>query len=42
LLVKEIKGTGKAAVIIAGRPYYVDPAINHGIADLIASYGIWF
>jgi predicted CoA-substrate-specific enzyme activase len=40
MLIKEIKGTVKPAVILAGRPYHIDPAISHGIADLIASYGI--
>jgi predicted CoA-substrate-specific enzyme activase len=39
-LIKEIKETGKPAVILAGRPYHIDPAVNHGVADLIASYGI--
>ncbi|MCA6079862.1 MAG: acyl-CoA dehydratase activase-related protein [Endomicrobium sp.] len=38
--IKEIKETGKPAVILAGRPYHIDPAINHGVADLIASYGM--
>jgi len=28
------------AVILAGRPYHIDPEINHGIPELIASYGI--
>jgi predicted CoA-substrate-specific enzyme activase len=40
LLVKEIKETGKPAIILAGRPYHNDPKINHGIADLIVSYGM--
>lgn len=39
-LIKEIKETGKPAVILAGRPYHIDPAINHGVADLIASHGM--
>ena len=39
-LIKEIKKTGKPAVILAGRPYHIDPAINHGVADLIASHGM--
>ena len=38
--IKEIKETGKPAVILAGRPYHIDPAINHGVADLIASHGM--
>ena len=39
-LIKEIKETGKPAVILAGRPYHIDPAVNHGVADLIASQGM--
>ncbi|MBO5313178.1 MAG: 2-hydroxyacyl-CoA dehydratase [Clostridia bacterium] len=26
-------------IVIAGRPYHIDPEINHGIPELIASYG---
>ena len=26
--------------VIAGRPYHVDPEINHGIDQLIASFGL--
>jgi predicted CoA-substrate-specific enzyme activase len=40
VLIREIKENGKPAVILAGRPYHIDPAVNHGIADLIASYRI--
>ncbi|MFQ8840070.1 MAG: acyl-CoA dehydratase activase-related protein [Clostridium fessum] len=25
--------------MLAGRPYHVDPEINHGIPELITSYG---
>ena len=27
-------------IVLAGRPYHVDPEINHGIPELITSYGI--
>ena len=27
-------------VVLAGRPYHIDPEINHGIPELIASYGL--
>ncbi|MCA6070209.1 MAG: acyl-CoA dehydratase activase-related protein [Endomicrobium sp.] len=37
---KEIKGLGKSTVILAGRPYHIDSAINHDVADLIASQGM--
>ena len=29
----------KRGIVLAGRPYHVDPEINHGIPELIASYG---
>lgn len=31
---------GKKIVVLSGRPYHVDPEINHGIDRLIASFGI--
>ena len=31
--------TGHRGIVLAGRPYHIDPEINHGIADMIASYG---
>ena len=34
-----LKETGKRAVVLAGRPYHVDPEIHHGIPELITSYG---
>ncbi|SDD87702.1 2-hydroxyacyl-CoA dehydratase [Sporomusa acidovorans] len=27
-------------VVLAGRPYHIDPEINHGVAELIQSYGL--
>ena len=27
-------------VVLAGRPYHIDPEINHGIPEMIASYGL--
>ena len=35
-----LKKTGKRGIVLAGRPYHVDPEINHGIPELITSYGI--
>lgn len=32
--------TGKRGIILAGRPYHIDPEINHGIPELITSYDI--
>lgn len=31
---------GCAGIVLAGRPYHIDPEINHGIPELIASYGL--
>ena len=30
---------GRRIIVLAGRPYHVDPEINHGINDLITSFG---
>ncbi len=35
-----LKRTGKRGIVLAGRPYHIDPEINHGIPELIASYGL--
>ena len=35
-----LKKTGKRGIVLAGRPYHVDPEINHGIPELINSYGL--
>lgn len=32
---------GKKVIVLAGRPYHVDPVINHGIDKLIAGYGVY-
>lgn len=48
---KDIKKKGKEildmieeadlnAIVLAGRPYHVDPEINHGVADLIETMGL--
>ena len=34
-----LKETGRKGIVLAGRPYHIDPEINHGIPDLITSYG---
>ncbi|MCF0121522.1 MAG: 2-hydroxyacyl-CoA dehydratase, partial [Oscillospiraceae bacterium] len=31
---------GKRIIVAAGRPYHIDPEINHGINELITSYGL--
>ena len=35
-----LKDTGRRGIVLAGRPYHIDPEIHHGIPDLINSYGI--
>ena len=35
-----LEETGRHGIVLAGRPYHVDPEINHGIPELINSYGI--
>ena len=38
--IEEIAAKGLYGVVLAGRPYHIDPEINHGIPELINSYGI--
>ncbi|HAA42871.1 MAG TPA: 2-hydroxyglutaryl-CoA dehydratase [Ruminiclostridium sp.] len=33
-----LKNTGKKGVVLAGRPYHIDPEINHGIPNIITEY----
>lgn len=35
-----LKDNNKRGIVLAGRPYHIDPEINHGIPELITSYGI--
>ncbi|MCI8300451.1 MAG: 2-hydroxyacyl-CoA dehydratase [Lachnospiraceae bacterium] len=37
---KYMEQTGRRGIVLAGRPYHTDPEINHGIPELINSYGI--
>jgi predicted nucleotide-binding protein (sugar kinase/HSP70/actin superfamily) len=37
---KYLKETGRHGIVLAGRPYHIDPEINHGIPELINSYGM--
>ena len=32
--------TGNRGIVLAGRPYHIDPEVNHGLPELINSYGI--
>ncbi len=33
-----LRETGKRGIVLAGRPYHIDPEINHGIPELITSF----
>ncbi|MBO4399120.1 MAG: 2-hydroxyacyl-CoA dehydratase [Lachnospiraceae bacterium] len=35
-----LEETGRNGIVLAGRPYHIDPEINHGIPDMICSYGV--
>lgn len=35
-----LEKTGKRGIVLAGRPYHIDPEINHGIPNIITSYGM--
>ena len=37
---KYLEKTGRHGIVLAGRPYHIDPEINHGIPELINSYGM--
>ena len=39
-VLKYLEETGKRGIVLAGRPYHIDPEINHGIPELITSYDI--
>ncbi len=36
---RELERTGGRGIVLAGRPYHVDPEINHGIPEMLCSYG---
>ena len=33
-----LERTGKKGIVLAGRPYHIDPEVNHGIPDIITSF----
>lgn len=39
-IIKTAESEGKQIIVLSGRPYHVDPEINHGIDKLISSYDI--
>lgn len=38
-IVKMLDETGGHGIVLAGRPYHLDPEINHGVPQMINSYG---
>ncbi len=37
--IKWLEENNKRGIVLAGRPYHIDPEINHGIPDMIVSQG---
>ncbi len=37
--IKWLNENNRRGIVLAGRPYHIDPEINHGIPELITSYG---
>ena len=37
---ESMRTRGGRGIVLAGRPYHIDPEINHGIPELISSYGL--
>ncbi len=37
--IAQARAEGRKIIVMAGRPYHIDPEINHGINDLITSFG---
>ncbi len=35
-----LQETGKRGIVLAGRPYHIDPEINHGLPEMIASFDL--
>ena len=38
-MITEARNEGKRIIVLAGRPYHVDPEVNHGIDKLIIQHG---
>ena len=39
-ILKRIHERGEHGIVLAGRPYHLDPEVNHGIPEMIKSYGV--
>ena len=38
-VIKRARAEGKPIIVVSGRPYHLDPEVNHGIDELICSHG---
>ena len=38
--IKIARKQGKKMIVLAGRPYHIDPEINHGIAKMLTDFGV--
>ena len=38
--IRFLNKTGNRGIVLAGRPYHIDPEVNHGLPELITSYNI--
>lgn len=39
-VLKYLAETGRKGIVLAGRPYHIDPEINHGIPNVITGFGM--
>jgi predicted nucleotide-binding protein (sugar kinase/HSP70/actin superfamily) len=39
-LLEQMRERSGRGIVLAGRPYHIDPEIHHGIPEMIASYGL--
>ncbi|HHX57050.1 MAG TPA: 2-hydroxyglutaryl-CoA dehydratase [Clostridiales bacterium] len=39
-VIKTARSSGKKIIVLVGRPYHIDPEINHGIHQLVTSLGM--
>ncbi len=39
-MIERARREGRRIIVLAGRPYHVDPEINHGIHEMLSSFGL--
>jgi len=39
-LINKAENEGRMVIVLAGRPYHIDPLINHGIGDFLTELGV--